>query len=208
MRGLPLIASVPIRTVYPSGALFADVFHADVAVGAGLVLHHHLLSERVRDIIADDTRGNVRGTGGRKRNDEVNRARRPIRRPCRRHQKRESEHTNNETYFQHSHNSPLFRPATDMVSALSPRYARTPSRLSGSGNSHAVLEVSSRAHGRHQACDAGTVYCRLLCRAGAGLYRRHLRHRRHRHGENLMAHHIGLEQAAIQQARCSEFRYG
>ena len=73
---------------------------------------------------------------------------------------------------------------------------------------HAVLEISPRAHGLHQASVAGAVCRRILCRAHACLHRRHVRHRRHRHGESVVADHVGLEQAAVRQAGRAELYDG
>src|SRR6478672_962889 len=77
------------------------------------------------------------------------------------------------------------------------RLAATPR----SRSPHAVLQLSPRAHGRDDAFAVGAVCRGLLCRADFDLYRGHLRDRRYRHGENLVADHLRHEQAAIRQAR-------
>ena len=53
-------------------------FGADVAVGAGAVLHHHLLAERARQIFGDQPRRDVGRTAGGKRNDHADRFVRPV----------------------------------------------------------------------------------------------------------------------------------
>ena len=72
--------------------------------------------------------------------------------------------------------------------------------LSRSFSRHAVLDLSPRAHGLDQAYAARTLCRGLACRADVDLYRRHVRHRRYRHGEDFMADHLRHEQAAIRQA--------
>ena len=164
-----------------------------------------------RHEIADDAGGDVGGPAGRKRNDEMNWAA-PANLPPRPPAPRAREPGRKQRNAISASPLPLFfrirRRIWYRLFSRRTLHPTIPKRHSGSSNRHAILQVSSRAHGLHQARDAGTVRRRLLRRARAGLYRRHLRHRRHRHGESVVADHIGLEQAAVQQARRSELRDG
>ena len=94
-------------------------------------------------------------------------------------------------------------PASTIVSVL-PRPPAVPRRIRG----HAVFHLSARAHGLDHALAAGAVRRGLLCRADPGLHRRHVRHRRHRHAEDLVADHLRHEQAAVRQAAGGELHHG
>src|SRR5579864_8935947 len=65
---------------------------------------------------------------------------------------------------------------------------------------HALFEVSSRAYGFYRAFAAGAVHCRFVYAAHAGLYGGHVRHRRYRHGESVVADHVRLQQAAVRRS--------
>jgi hypothetical protein len=55
------------------GLGLGDVFHADIAVGAGAVLDHHRLAQRAGQIVANHARCDIGRTAGRERNDEMDR---------------------------------------------------------------------------------------------------------------------------------------
>ena len=78
----------------------------------------------------------------------------------------------------------------------------------GPDSCHAVLDLSPRAHGLDQAYAVRPLCGRFTCRADVDLYRGQVRHRRHRHGQDLVADHFRHEQAAIRQARGAEFHHG
>src|SRR5579884_2372920 len=74
--------------------------------------------------------------------------------------------------------------------------------------SHAVFDVSCRAHGFDCALPGGSFCSRLFRGAYAHLHSRNVRDRRHRHDENLLAHDFGHEQAAVYGATCGELHDG
>jgi hypothetical protein len=67
---------VAIRRAFRRG------LHADVAVGAGLVLDDNLLTQAARQMLADQARTHVGRAAGRKRHDEAKRPARPVLRLC------------------------------------------------------------------------------------------------------------------------------
>src|SRR5262249_48513374 len=90
------------------------------------------------------------------------------------------------------------------IDPYSVRLAATPR----SRSAHAVLHLSPRAHGLDPAL-AIRAFCRWrVRRADLDLYRGHVRHRRYRYGENLVADDLRHEQAAIRQARGAELHHG
>ena len=72
----------------------------------------------------------------------------------------------------------------------------------------AVFHLSARAHGRDPSRDARPVHRRLAAGGHPRLHRRQVRHRRHRHGEDLVAHHLRHGQAAVRQAAGAELHDG
>src|SRR5207253_2594320 len=57
------------------GRCLRDDLHPDIAVRAGAVVDHHLLSERFRELVPEHSRERVRATPGCERHDEPNRLR-------------------------------------------------------------------------------------------------------------------------------------
>src|SRR5262245_26377948 len=96
------------------------------------------------------------------------------------------------------------------VFAIDYRIGPSPARLAAAFHSrplNAVFDLSPRAHGLDQA-HAARAFCRgLACRADARLHRGHVRHRRYRDGEGVVADNFRYEQAAIRQARGSELHH-
>src|SRR5262249_32830270 len=72
------------------------------------------------------------------------------------------------------------------IDPSSVRLAATPR----SRSAHAVLHLSPRAHGLDPAHAIRALCRRRVRRADLDLHRGHVRHRRYRHGENLVAHDL------------------
>jgi hypothetical protein len=64
------------------GLRFGDEAHAGGAAGAGAVLHHEGLSERIGKLLGDGARGDVDGAARGHRHDDPHRSGRPALRRC------------------------------------------------------------------------------------------------------------------------------
>src|SRR5262249_59168817 len=143
----------------------------DVAVGAGLVLNDDLLMQAARQALTDEARRHVGRAAGRKRHDEANRAARPLlRRHACRNDGKESQQANGQLH--HWKMTPRFLRVVSYRSFSPPATSSAAIEVS-----HAVLEISARAHALHPAHAARAVCRRLLRRTDLDLYRRHVRHR-------------------------------
>ncbi len=105
-------------------------------------------------------------------------------------------------------NAPALRIPRRSIVAAVVRLRQQPCRRERSRSPHAVLDLSARAHGLDPAHSFRPVRGGLVRRAHPDLYGRPVRHRRHRHGEDLVADDVRHEQAAIRQAGSSELHHG